>query len=59
MLGSYIAAVTAFSVVNFDFLPTVARWLWPSVVGTPLIALWIVYYKLKFARRPKASAVTV
>ena len=37
MLGSYIATVTAFSVVNFTFLPTTVRWLWPIVVGTPLI----------------------
>ena len=58
MLGSYIATVSAFSVVNFDFLPTVARWLWPSVVGTPLIVLWIIYYKLKFARRPTSATVT-
>jgi hypothetical protein len=58
MLGSYIATVSAFSVVNFDFLPVVARWLWPSVVGTPLIVLWIVYYKIKFARRVKPAAVT-
>jgi uncharacterized membrane protein len=57
MLGSYIATVSAFSVVNFDFLPTVVRWLWPSVVGTPLIVVWIVYYKIRFARRPKAAAV--
>jgi uncharacterized membrane protein len=59
MLGSYIATVSAFSVVNFDFLDTVTRWLWPSVVGAPLIVLWIVYYKLKFARRTKAAAITV
>lgn len=58
MLGSYIATVSAFSVVNFDFLPVVTRWLWPSVVGTPLIVLWIVYYKIKFARRVKPAAVT-
>ena len=58
MLGSYIATVSAFSVVNFDFLPTVARWLWPSVVGTSFIVLWIVYYKLKFARRAKTAAAT-
>jgi uncharacterized membrane protein len=56
MLGSYIATVSAFSVVNFDFLPTVTRWLWPSLVGTPLIVAWIVYYKVKFARRAKAAA---
>ena len=36
MLGSYIAAVTAFSVVNFAFLPTTTRWLWPTVIGSPL-----------------------
>src|SRR6266536_2049746 len=40
MLGSYIAAVTAFSVVNFAVLPLTARWLWPTVIGTPLIVLW-------------------
>jgi hypothetical protein len=27
MLTSYISAVTAFSVVNFAFLPTTVRWL--------------------------------
>jgi hypothetical protein len=27
MLGSCVATVTAFSVVNFTFLPTTARWL--------------------------------
>ena len=51
MLGSYIATVSAFSVVNFTFLPTTVRWLWPTVIGTPLITLWIVYYKLSFRRR--------
>lgn len=51
MLGSYVATVTAFSVVNFTFLPTAVRWLWPIVVGTPLIALWIAYYKRHVFRR--------
>src|SRR2546422_815513 len=50
MLGSYIATVTAFSVVNFTFLPTAVRWLWPIVVGTPLITAWITYYRLRFRR---------
>src|SRR5262245_34183576 len=45
MLGSYLATVSAFSVVNFTFLPTTLRWLWPTVIGTPLIALWVAYYK--------------
>jgi hypothetical protein len=58
MLGSYVAAVTAFSVVNFTFLPTTLRWLWPTALGTPLIALWITYYKRRFRRRraPEAAA---
>jgi len=55
MLGSYVAAVTAFSVVNFTFLPTTARWLWPTVIGTPLIALWVTYYKRRFAARRERS----
>ena len=54
MLGSYIATVSAFSVVNFGFLPTAVRWLWPTVVGVPLIVAWITYYKLKFRRRGAA-----
>lgn len=49
MLGSYIAAVTAFSVVNFAFLPPPLRWLWPTLVGTPLIAIWITYYRRRFS----------
>ncbi len=57
MLGSYIAAVSAFSVVNFGFLPTAVRWLWPTIVGTPLIALWISYYRGRFGRwRPSAGS---
>jgi hypothetical protein len=56
MLGSYIATVSAFSVVNFTFLSTTARWLWPTVIGTPLITLWIVYYKMSFRRRAGAPA---
>jgi uncharacterized membrane protein len=45
MLGSYIAVVTAFSVVNFHFLPVALRWLWPSAVGIPGIFLWVSYYQ--------------
>ena len=56
MLGSYIATVTAFSVVNFTFLPPTARWLWPTLVGTPLIALWVGAYRRRF-RRPAVAAV--
>jgi hypothetical protein len=48
MLSSYIAVVTAFSVVNFTFLPLTARWLWPGWIGGPLIALWIGYHRRRF-----------
>ncbi len=49
MLASYIAAVTAFSAVNFSFLPMLVRWLWPSAIGAPLIAIWVSKYRKKFA----------
>ena len=39
MGAAYIAAVSAFSAVNFSFLPTVLRWLWPTLVGTPLLVV--------------------
>jgi uncharacterized membrane protein len=52
MIGSYIAAVSAFSVVNFKFLPTAVRWLWPSAIGIPAILLGIRYYRRKFNSQP-------
>jgi hypothetical protein len=48
MLAAYIATVTAFSAVNFQFLPPVVRWLWPSVAGTLGIFAWSSYYRKKF-----------
>ena len=50
MIGSYIAAVSAFSVVNFRFLPPEVRWLWPSAIGVPGIFIWIGYYQKRFGR---------
>jgi uncharacterized membrane protein len=58
MIGSYIAAWSAFSVV------TLTRvignhwyvWLWPTMVGVPAIALTTAYYRRKFAPRQKAAA---
>lgn len=58
MLGSYIAALSAFSVVNFTFLPTTVRWLWPTVLGTPLIVLWIAYERRRLAGRGRDAAAT-
>lgn len=48
MLAAYIATVSAFSVVNFTFLPPVVRWLWPTVIGSIGIALWTRYYRRRF-----------
>src|SRR2546428_962498 len=48
MLGSYVATVSAFSVVNFTFLPTAVRWLWPTAIGVGMITLLVTYYKLRF-----------
>src|SRR5579862_6303255 len=55
MIGSYIAAVSAFSVVNFHFLPVAVRWLWPSAMGVPGIVIWTRYYKRRFNRNLKAT----
>ncbi len=49
-LGAYIATVSAFSVVNFQFLPYVWRWLWPTMLGVPGIILWRGYYAKKFKK---------
>lgn len=51
MLAAYIATVTAFSVVNFKFLPPLPRWLWATVVGTVGIVVWTRSYRRKFDRR--------
>ena len=58
-LGAYIATVTAFSVVNFQFLPYLWRWLWPTAIGVPLIIIWQGYYRRKFAREARAPAPAV
>jgi len=55
MIGSYIAAVSAFSVVNFHFLPPAVRWLWPSAIGVPGIVIWIGYYQRRFGRKGKPA----
>lgn len=41
MGGAYIAAATAFLVVNVDFLPALVVWLGPTVMGSILISVLI------------------
>ena len=55
MCAAYIAAVSAFSAVNFLFLPAVLRWLWPTLVGTPLIAYWTRRYRKRFETTASAE----
>jgi hypothetical protein len=58
MIGSYIAAWSAFSVVTLSryFGGAWYVWLWPTMVGVPAIVLTTAYYKRKFAPRMKAAA---
>jgi hypothetical protein len=59
MLGSYIATVSAFSAVNFKFLPIAIRWLWPSLVGVPAIFLWVSYLRKQHTQGNKQAVVAV
>ena len=47
MVGGFIAAVTAFSTNVLTFLPGIAQWLWPTLIGTPLIIYWVGTYRKK------------
>lgn len=51
MTGGYIAALTAFLVVNSSYftsiIPGVVLWLLPTAVLTPLIIIWSRKYELK------------
>ncbi|HRP00451.1 MAG TPA: hypothetical protein PLN54_13530 [Flavobacteriales bacterium] len=49
-MGGYIGTVSAFSAVNLEMIqPVWLRWLWPTVLGVPLIVGWIRYYRKRFA----------
>ncbi|MEQ8363852.1 MAG: hypothetical protein RH948_13355 [Cyclobacteriaceae bacterium] len=47
MTGGFIASVTAFSTQVMVFMPGVIQWLWPSIIGVPLIFFWISSYRRK------------
>ncbi|MDX1651645.1 MAG: hypothetical protein R3277_04080 [Brumimicrobium sp.] len=51
MSGGFIAALTAFLVVNGryfpDFIPVIVYWLLPTVVITPVISRWARKYSVK------------
>ncbi|HNU56718.1 MAG TPA: DUF2306 domain-containing protein [Flavobacteriales bacterium] len=57
-LGGYIATVSAFSAVNMAFIkPVWLQWLWPTIVGVPLIILWSRYYRKRLSRGRRARDV--
>ncbi len=58
MMASYIAAMTAFSAVNLSHWFGAAWWvwLWPTILGVPMISLWTRYYKKKFAPKRATQA---
>ena len=51
MTGGYISALTAFLVVNGNYLPaaipSTLLWLLPTLILTPLIIVWTRKYKVK------------
>lgn len=55
MGGAYIAAVTAFMVVNVHFLPGLVVWTAPAVIGLSLITMAIRQYRKKDEKRPASS----
>jgi uncharacterized membrane protein len=58
MIGSYIAAWTAFSVVTIGPLLHGAWWIWvvPTGIGVPAIAMTQAYYRRKFTPKPESRA---
>ncbi len=62
MMGSYIAAWTAFSAVTLSrfvgpAFPLWIVWLWPTAVGVPAIVLISRHFRRKFARRPSLARI--
>lgn len=59
MVGAYIGTLSAFLVQNVaNLLPVEQSWMiWiaPTVIGLPLLAVWIRYYRQKFARESNAT----
>ncbi len=57
MIGSYIAAWTAFCLVTIGPLVHGAWWLWlvPVLIGLPSILITTAYYQRKFAPKPKTA----
>jgi hypothetical protein len=48
MGAAYIATVSAVSAVNLTVLPPVVRWLWPTLVGVPVLIYLQRRYEARF-----------
>ncbi len=61
MVGSYIAAWTAFSVVTIGPLLHGAWWIWvvPTGIGVPAIAMTQAYYRRKFSPKLQSNAKAI
>jgi uncharacterized membrane protein len=59
MIASYIAAVTAFVVVNLAPRFGNQWWIWlgPAMIGVPGIIVWQNYYQKKFRKQTTATQV--
>lgn len=56
--AAYIAATTAFMVVNIKFLPPLLVWLSPAVVGAAIITIVSINYRKKLARNQQIKYIT-
>ncbi|SMF51411.1 Predicted membrane protein [Tistlia consotensis] len=54
MTGGFVAALTAFTVVNAQFLPELARWLGPTLLLAPVIVWW--RWRLRRPAQRRAAA---
>ena len=50
MVGSFIAAFTAFIVVNNTLLPEILAWLLPTAILVPFITIWRRKYQIKVSK---------
>ena len=60
MVTAYISAVSAFSAVNFNFewMPPVVQWLWPTIIGVPWLTRYSRAYRKKLGITKHRTDVT-
>lgn len=58
-MGGFIASVTAFSSQTMQFMPDFLVWAWPTLVGSPVIASFIRYYKSRLAQGARLTELVI